>query len=109
MQTVLITGAASGIGRDTARLFAAAGWQCVLVDHNERALHQLGESLPSPASAAHVLRTIDLTDTRQIASLREGTPALANSRAVSRPMPEAAPVIKTVCICGPARVRCWSA
>jgi NAD(P)-dependent dehydrogenase (short-subunit alcohol dehydrogenase family) len=76
MQTVLITGAASGIGRDTARLFAGAGWQCVLVDHNERALHQLGESLPSPASAAHVLRTIDLTDARQIASLRQGTPAL---------------------------------
>ncbi|VTU33500.1 3-oxoacyl-[acyl-carrier-protein] reductase FabG [Variovorax sp. PBS-H4] len=76
MQTVLITGAASGIGRDTARLFAAAGWQCVLVDNNERALHPLGQSLPSPASAAHVLRTIDLTDPGQIASLGEGTPEL---------------------------------
>jgi len=76
MQTVLITGAASGIGRDTARLFASAGWQCVLVDNNERALHQLGQSLPSPASAAHVPRTIDLTDPKQIASLSDGTPAL---------------------------------
>lgn len=76
MQTVLITGAASGIGREAARLFAGAGWQCVLVDHNERALHQLGQSLPSPASAAHVLRTIDLTDPKQIASLGDGTPAL---------------------------------
>ncbi|RZL93552.1 MAG: SDR family oxidoreductase [Variovorax sp.] len=76
MQTVLITGAASGIGRDTARLFAGAGWQCVLVDNNEQALHQLGLSLPSPASAAHVLRTIDLTDPKQIASLGDGTPAL---------------------------------
>ncbi|MDO8249429.1 MAG: SDR family oxidoreductase [Rhodoferax sp.] len=76
MQTVLITGAASGIGRDTARLFASAGWQCVLVDHNERALRQVGQSLPAPASAAHVLRTIDLTDARQIASLTDGTPAL---------------------------------
>ncbi|MDR6538818.1 SDR family oxidoreductase [Variovorax soli] len=76
MQTVLITGAASGIGRDTARLFAAAGWQCVLVDHNERALQQLGEDLPAPASAAHVLRTIDLTDAQQIAGLGDGTPAL---------------------------------
>lgn len=76
MQTVLITGAASGIGRDTARLFARAGWQCVLVDHNERALLVVGHSLPAPASAAHVLRTIDLTDARQIASLSEGTPAL---------------------------------
>ena len=76
MPTVLITGAASGIGRDTARLFAGAGWQCVLVDHNERALHDLGQSLPAPASAAHVLRSIDLTEPTQIASLREGTPAL---------------------------------
>ena len=76
MQTVLITGAASGIGRDTARLFASTGWQCVLVDNNERALLQLGQGLPSPASAAHVLRTIDLTDPKQVASLRDGTPAL---------------------------------
>lgn len=76
MQTALITGAASGIGRDTARLFASAGWQCVLVDNNEQALHQLGRSLPSPASAAHVLRLIDLTDREQIASLADGAPAL---------------------------------
>lgn len=76
MQTVLITGAASGIGRDTAQAFASAGWQCVLVDNNDRALHQLGQSLPSPASAAHVLRTIDLTDPKQIASLGDDTPAL---------------------------------
>lgn len=76
MQTVLITGAASGIGRDAARLFAGAGWQCVLVDRDEQSLHQLGRSLPYPAGAAHVLRTIDLTDAKQIESLRDGTPAL---------------------------------
>lgn len=76
MPTVLITGAASGIGRDTARLFAGAGWQCVLVDNNEQALRPSAQSLPSPASAAHVLRTIDLTDPAQIASLGKGTPEL---------------------------------
>ncbi|MBO9647599.1 MAG: SDR family oxidoreductase [Variovorax sp.] len=76
MQTVLITGAASGIGRDAARLFAAAGWQCMLVDHNEAALHALGRTLPPLSSSAHVLRTIDLTDPAQVASLRDGTPAL---------------------------------
>lgn len=77
MQTALITGAASGIGRDTARLFANAGWQCVLVDHNEQALHQLARSLPQPAAAAHVPRTVDLTDAKQVASLGgEDTPAL---------------------------------
>ena len=78
MQTVLITGAASGIGRETARIFANAGWQCVLVDNNEPALIQVGKSLPIPssASAQHVLRTIDLTDAQQIASLTDGMPAL---------------------------------
>ena len=76
MQTALITGAASGIGRDTVRLFASAGWQCVLVDRNEQALSQVGASLPPPASGQHVLRAIDLTDPEQIASLGRDTPAL---------------------------------
>lgn len=76
MPTVLITGAASGIGRDTARLFASAGWQCVLVDHNGPALNAVGSSLPTAAAAQHVLRVIDLTDAGQIATLRDGTPAL---------------------------------
>ena len=76
MQTVLITGAASGIGRDTARLFAGAGWQCVLVDRNAQALQQVGQSLPPPASAAHVMHCVDLTEPQQIAMLARGTPAL---------------------------------
>jgi NAD(P)-dependent dehydrogenase (short-subunit alcohol dehydrogenase family) len=76
MPSVLITGAASGIGRGAARIFAEAGWECVLVDYNEQALHQLGQDLPQPAGAAHVLRTIDLTDATQVASLGSGTPAL---------------------------------
>ena len=76
MQTVLITGAASGIGRDTARLFAKAGWQCVLVDHNAQALRQVGETLMTPVAAPHVLRIIDLTDATQVVSLNQGTPLL---------------------------------
>ena len=76
MQTVLITGAASGIGRDTARLFAAAGWQCVLVDHNADALLQVGATLPAPADGAHMLHAIDLLAPQQIARLSAGTPAL---------------------------------
>lgn len=76
MPTVLITGAASGIGRDTARLFASAGWQCVLVDHNGPALQAVGDSLPTSGGAAHLLRITDLTDAGQVASLRESTPTL---------------------------------
>lgn len=76
MPAVLITGAASGIGRAAATLFAAAGWQCVLVDHNAQALQQLGALLPAAPSAPHQLRTIDLTDAAQVATLAEGLPAL---------------------------------
>lgn len=83
MQTVLITGAASGIGRDAARLFARAGWQCVLVDRNAEALDEVGRGLAAPASGllasgslSHQMRAIDLTDPMQVASLAEGTPTL---------------------------------
>jgi NAD(P)-dependent dehydrogenase (short-subunit alcohol dehydrogenase family) len=76
MQTALITGAASGIGRETARLFAGAGWQCVLVDFNGEALAQLVAALPAPSAAAHVVRRVDLTDAAQVATLAEGTPPL---------------------------------
>ncbi|MET4578001.1 SDR family NAD(P)-dependent oxidoreductase [Ottowia thiooxydans] len=76
MQNVLITGAASGIGRDTARLFASAGWQCVLVDRNAQALEKVVRSLPAHGGVTHFPRVIDLTDRQQIASLAEGTPAL---------------------------------
>jgi NAD(P)-dependent dehydrogenase (short-subunit alcohol dehydrogenase family) len=76
MPSVLITGAASGIGREAAKLFAAAGWQCVLVDHNAQALQLLGTLLPVAASAPHQLRTIDLTDGSQVAGLSQGLPAL---------------------------------
>ncbi len=75
-QSVLITGAASGIGRAAARLFAAAGWQCVLVDHNAQALQEVGHSLHVAGAARHVLHTVDLTDPQQIASLRDRIPRL---------------------------------
>lgn len=76
MPSVLITGAASGIGREAANLFAAAGWQCVLVDHNAQALQQLGARLPVAGSAPHQLRSIDLTDAQQVATLSQNLPAL---------------------------------
>ncbi|WBL19393.1 SDR family NAD(P)-dependent oxidoreductase [Citricoccus sp. NR2] len=42
---VLITGAAGGIGWDCARLLAAAGAELVLVDRDEKRLHELLEQL----------------------------------------------------------------
>lgn len=72
METVLLTGAASGIGRATARRLARDGWRCILVDRNAQALRSLADEL----GAAHVLRVADLTDPAQIAALAEGLPPL---------------------------------
>lgn len=98
MQSVLITGAASGIGRDTARLFAAAGWRCVLVDRNGPALQSLADSLVAAGHGAPLLRAADLTDAAQIAALVQGLPpldALLNNAGMSdasnTPLVEQAP------------------
>lgn len=45
MNTILITGAASGIGAATARLFHARGWQVGLLDINHLALGELAAEL----------------------------------------------------------------
>ncbi|OEC36528.1 NADP-dependent 3-hydroxy acid dehydrogenase YdfG [Pseudomonas cuatrocienegasensis] len=45
MQTILITGAASGIGAATARLFHARGWAVGLLDRDGEALQCLADEL----------------------------------------------------------------
>ncbi|AHV93348.1 SDR family oxidoreductase [Bordetella holmesii] len=72
METVLLTGAASGIGRATARQLARSGQRCVLVDRNAQALQTLADELGGP----HLHRVADLTDAQQIAALAHDMPAL---------------------------------
>ena len=57
MNTILITGAASGIGAATARLFHARGWNVGLVDIDQRALAALSAEL---GGAWHT--ALDVTD-----------------------------------------------
>ncbi|SIT38305.1 putative 17-beta-estradiol 17-dehydrogenase [Paraburkholderia ribeironis] len=75
-RTVLITGAASGIGRAAAHRFASAGWRCMLVDLNGAALEGCVARLPVTGEAAHVVCVADLTRPDQIAELAVGAPAL---------------------------------
>lgn len=79
MPTILITGAASGIGRASAMLFANRGWRCVLVDCNATALTQLMQTLTAVKGAGgvkHLVRTVDLTQATQIQSLADPSLAL---------------------------------
>ncbi|WP_193089854.1 SDR family oxidoreductase [Advenella sp. FME57] len=79
MPTILITGAASGIGRASAMLFASRGWRCVLVDCNVMALAQLMQTLTVAQGAGgvkHLVRTVDLTQATQIQSLADPSLAL---------------------------------
>jgi len=58
-QSIFITGAASGIGRSTARLFASHGWFVGAYDVNEDMLATLGDELGTDAC---LTRRLDVTD-----------------------------------------------
>lgn len=62
-KAILITGAASGIGRATALLFSEHGWYVGLYDVNKAALADLSEELGPQRCCS---KTLDVTDTHSV-------------------------------------------
>jgi len=60
-QTVLITGAANGLGSALARAFGAAGARLVLVDFDEKGLHAIANSLPGATAYVADLSNAEAT------------------------------------------------
>lgn len=69
-KSIFITGAASGIGKATALLFARKGWIVGAVDLNEAALNQLGEEI----GGGNIL--LKIADVTRPESLREAAEAV---------------------------------
>jgi len=62
-KSIFITGAASGIGRETARLFANKGWYVGIVDMNEEGLKTLETEIKAENC---FVRVMDVTDTESV-------------------------------------------
>lgn len=65
-KSIFITGAASGIGRETALLFAGKGWYVGSVDMNEKGINDLESQLGKDRCFAAVM---DVTDPEQVRSV----------------------------------------
>jgi len=61
-KSIFITGAASGMGRATAELFAAKGWFIGAYDVNEEGLRSLGEELGADNCLVRILDVTDKAD-----------------------------------------------
>ncbi len=75
LASVLITGAASGIGRTTALSLASKNWHCVVVDTDGVGLERLAAAWPQGAPAPTLL-VADLTDAEQVRALTHRLPPL---------------------------------
>ncbi|MCP5162957.1 MAG: SDR family oxidoreductase [Hahellaceae bacterium] len=65
MPNILISGAASGIGLATAKLFSRQGWTVGLIDLDRHKLDQITESLGGPPHRSYAM---DICDEAEVAS-----------------------------------------
>src|SRR6185437_4331181 len=75
--TVLITGASSGIGRELARLFARDGFTLILVARRVDALDELGRELAAQHGIKYWVIGADLADPAAPASIVDRIPESA--------------------------------
>lgn len=75
-KTVLITGAAGGIGSETAKVLVDLGACVVLTDIREEPLQAVLESLPQPEEGQHKAVLSDLTDEASLKALVDACPFL---------------------------------
>jgi hypothetical protein len=61
-QTAVITGASSGIGFELARIFAADGWNLILVSRDPQRLAEAGEKVSAESGRPVEIRTCDMSD-----------------------------------------------
>ncbi len=66
MKALLVTGAASGIGRAVARLFSERGWRVGLADVNMQGLAETATMLPDDRTSMHVLDVRDIDEWQQV-------------------------------------------
>lgn len=64
-KVALITGASSGIGRSTARLFMNDGWSVVAVGRNQHELSELRDEVRGTSGKLHT-HLADITETSQV-------------------------------------------
>lgn len=72
-KTIIITGAAGGIGAATAERFAREGYALTLADIDEKALHAIGERLTASYGSACLLCPGDLADLAYVRELVDRT------------------------------------